>query len=272
MNRCPHKLPGCSELAELPPSELLAFAAYCARLVLPLVEPVSQACARRWIRDAEETVRTRQPQGEENSRGCPSPTAPPERALLAARLCSVAASGCDRLTPNLVCNVLDLVAKAEPTMIPVMCAMFEQLRSSALRSALTRPVESSRMTSMRATESDPHRQDVNNHDSTTPAGAGSDWANSIQKVAWEAFVRDFDELLRTYSRKWVAYRGSERVFVGDRKSDVYVECLRRGFPADELLVKKIEPAAIEDDFEVFLPPVPVDEIPDDQPSQALPPA
>jgi hypothetical protein len=83
--------------------------------------------------------------------------------------------------------------------------------------------------------------------------AGREWAGSLQSQAWEAFARDLDELLRTHRGKWVAYRGPQRVCVGDSEPDVYRECLRRGLPADELLVDMIYPAAAEVP-EVFLPP------------------
>jgi hypothetical protein len=86
------------------------------------------------------------------------------------------------------------------------------------------------------------------------ATAYSPWDASIQKRAWEAFVRDFDELLRAYPGKWVAYRGPERLAVADKDSDLYAECRRRGVPAADLLVERIEPAVL-DDYEVFLPPV-----------------
>jgi hypothetical protein len=96
-----------------------------------------------------------------------------------------------------------------------------------------------------------------------PGAAGRAWAESIQSQAWEAFARDLDELLRTHPGRWVAYRGPELLGIGDRDSDLYVECLRRGFTAEELFVERVEPAALED-YEVFLPPAV--EFPEDQPS------
>ena len=48
-------------------------------------------------------------------------------------------------------------------------------------------------------------------------------------------------------------RGPQRVCVGDSEHDVYRECLKRGLPADELLVDMVYPAAAEVP-EVFLPP------------------
>ena len=76
---------------------------------------------------------------------------------------------------------------------------------------------------------------------------------SLPTRAWEAFVRDLADLLRTSQGKWVAYRGPDRVCIGDSKPAVYEECGRRGLPADELFVELIYPAAVELP-EVFLPP------------------
>jgi hypothetical protein len=83
--------------------------------------------------------------------------------------------------------------------------------------------------------------------------AGREWAGSLQSQAWEAFARDLEELLRTHRGKWVAYRGPQRVGVGDSEADVYRECVQRGLPADELLVDMVYPAATETP-EVFLTP------------------
>ena len=85
-----------------------------------------------------------------------------------------------------------------------------------------------------------------------PAGS-REKLDSLQARAWEAFAHELAALLHASPGKWVAYRGQDRVCVGDSKPAVYEECRRRGLPADELLVELVYPAAVELP-EVFLPP------------------
>ena len=76
---------------------------------------------------------------------------------------------------------------------------------------------------------------------------------ALQAQAWESFIRDLDELLRTVSGQWVAYRGAVRVSTGETPSAVYQECKRRGLPPEELFVELVDPTAAEEPV-VFLPP------------------
>ena len=77
--------------------------------------------------------------------------------------------------------------------------------------------------------------------------------DALQCQAWEAFAHDLDGLLQTNRGKWVAYRGPNRVCIGDTRPAVYEECRRQGLAADELFVELVYPAAVELP-EVFLPP------------------
>jgi hypothetical protein len=65
------------------------------------------------------------------------------------------------------------------------------------------------------------------------------------REAQEAFRRDLPQLLREarLRRRWVAYRGPERIGVGPSKRELYQECLRRGYRPGEFLVRRIEPEA-----------------------------
>ena len=130
MTRVPQGLPSRSELEELPGWEMLAFAAYCARLVLPLVKPDTQVCVRHLIGHAEEAVRARRP--AEYGIQCSSEAdSPEEAARLAATLCSFAAAEWVQPRPDIVQAVLKAVERVEPATVPAMRAMFERLRSSA---------------------------------------------------------------------------------------------------------------------------------------------
>jgi len=59
--------------------------------------------------------------------------------------------------------------------------------------------------------------------------------------ARESFRRDLPQLLTEHSRKWVAYSGDQRLGIGSSKTELYQECLRRGFVPGQFLVLSIEP-------------------------------
>lgn len=79
--------------------------------------------------------------------------------------------------------------------------------------------------------------------------------DELQALAWAAFTHDLNDLLQTAAGKWVAYRGRERVCLGDSQSAVYQECRRRGLSPEVLLVEMVYPAAAEEPT-VFMPPLP----------------
>jgi len=59
--------------------------------------------------------------------------------------------------------------------------------------------------------------------------------------AHEAFRRDLHQLLDEREGQWVAYHGAERIGVGETKTELYQECLRKGLKRGEFLVRSIEP-------------------------------
>src|SRR5438132_8896661 len=119
MTRVTQGLPSRSELEELPGWEMLAFAAYCARLVLPLVKPGTQACVRHLIGHAEEAVRARRA-AEYGMRCSSEADSPEEAARLAATLCSFAAAEWGQPRPDIVHAVLKAVERVGRVTCPAM--------------------------------------------------------------------------------------------------------------------------------------------------------
>jgi hypothetical protein len=70
--------------------------------------------------------------------------------------------------------------------------------------------------------------------------------------AEHAFRRDLVQLLEERPGQWVAYHGEQRVGFAPTKTELYLECLRRGWKHEEFVVHCIEP----DDFDVVIPPLP----------------
>jgi hypothetical protein len=70
----------------------------------------------------------------------------------------------------------------------------------------------------------------------------------------EAFYRDLAELLTTHYGKWIAYHGDERVGTGRSETELYEQCLRRGFKEDEFIVLFADNQAQYDHLEIALPP------------------
>ncbi len=85
---------------------------------------------------------------------------------------------------------------------------------------------------------------VNQHETGTPLKSREE-RDALQMRAWETFAHDLEALLRTSEGKCVAYRGAERLLIGDSMTAVYEECLRRGHPPEELFVEWIYPSALE---------------------------
>jgi hypothetical protein len=59
----------------------------------------------------------------------------------------------------------------------------------------------------------------------------------------EAFRRDLPLLLQEprLLRRWVAYRGDERIGIALSKRELYQECLKRGLREDDFVVRRILP-------------------------------
>ncbi len=64
--------------------------------------------------------------------------------------------------------------------------------------------------------------------------------------ALKAFLRDLPQLLRQRQGHWVAYYGDKSLGFGTSKTALYQECLRQGYPHEEVLVRRIEPHVAED--------------------------
>jgi hypothetical protein len=77
-----------------------------------------------------------------------------------------------------------------------------------------------------------------------PGGVDSEaerQAVALQGEAKAAFYRDLPELLAQHPGKWVAYHGSQRLGVGHGKTTLLQACYGRGFRAQEVLVRRIQP-------------------------------
>src|SRR5438132_12076541 len=79
-------------------------------------------------------------------------------------------------------------------------------------------------------------------DADHPAWAVSDVfpPNALGERAWVGFRRDLPRLLETCRGQWVAYRGEEQLGVGPKNTELYEECVRRGFNPGELVLCRVE--------------------------------
>src|SRR5262245_13735568 len=59
--------------------------------------------------------------------------------------------------------------------------------------------------------------------------------------AQQAFTRDLAQLVQEQPGQWVAYAGELRIGFAKSQTELYQECLRRGFQPDEFLIRSIEP-------------------------------
>ncbi|MCI0457315.1 MAG: hypothetical protein L0Z62_10115 [Gemmataceae bacterium] len=66
--------------------------------------------------------------------------------------------------------------------------------------------------------------------------------HNLQVRAWHAFYRDLAGLLKDRYRQWVAYHGDQQLGFARTQTELYQECLRRGFQRGEFVVCSIEPA------------------------------
>jgi hypothetical protein len=57
----------------------------------------------------------------------------------------------------------------------------------------------------------------------------------------KAFHRDLAQLLKEYPRQWVAYHGAQRIGIARTQLELYQECVRRGIPTEEFVIRWIEP-------------------------------
>lgn len=79
-------------------------------------------------------------------------------------------------------------------------------------------------------------------DKLAPAEAERRRLHNLQVRAWHAFYRDLTELLKERYRQWVAYHGEQQLGFARTQTELYQECLSRGFQEGEFVVCSIEPA------------------------------
>jgi len=63
----------------------------------------------------------------------------------------------------------------------------------------------------------------------------------IREQAHRKFRADLPKLLKTHPRQWVAYHGTKRLGFGTSKTELTQECIQRGVPYEELLVRMVQP-------------------------------
>ncbi len=61
-----------------------------------------------------------------------------------------------------------------------------------------------------------------------------------------AFRRDLPRLLDSHHGEWVAYYRGELFDSGPSMVDLYLKCLGRGIPADEFVVRHVDPGNLEE--------------------------
>jgi len=69
---------------------------------------------------------------------------------------------------------------------------------------------------------------------------------SKAELGWEAFQREYPQLVREHCGKWVAYHGADRIGVALTRAELYQECLRRGLREDEYVICSIQPVVAEE--------------------------
>ncbi len=70
---------------------------------------------------------------------------------------------------------------------------------------------------------------------------GHDGTPAIILEAQAAFFADLPEMLRDRYKQWVAYHGKHRIGFGKDDWALEEECLRQGYPEDELLIYLVYP-------------------------------
>jgi len=75
-----------------------------------------------------------------------------------------------------------------------------------------------------------------------PPNPGLEIHPEVQR-SQEAFRRDLPQLLerRKLYRRWVAYKGNERIGIAKSEDELYRECARRGLQEHEYVVRCIVP-------------------------------
>ncbi len=76
---------------------------------------------------------------------------------------------------------------------------------------------------------------------------------SVYDRSYAAFYRNLPDLLHKHCGQWVAYHGDDCVGFGPSKTDLYQQCLRRGFQEGEFIVLFADHAALGDHEEIDLP-------------------
>ena len=71
------------------------------------------------------------------------------------------------------------------------------------------------------------------------------------EASWEAFQRDYPQLLQAHCGQWVAYHGNRRLGFAATRMELHQECLRQGLPENELVICSIQP--VVEDIPIGLP-------------------
>jgi hypothetical protein len=71
--------------------------------------------------------------------------------------------------------------------------------------------------------------------------ADQDRCATLIKQAMLAFWRDLPQLLQERPGQWVAYYGDRQLGFATTHLELWQECIRRGLPPGEFLVRSIEP-------------------------------
>jgi hypothetical protein len=73
-------------------------------------------------------------------------------------------------------------------------------------------------------------------------------ATELGKAAVRAFRRDIRALLQERPGQWVAYYGDQPIAFAATDRELYRECLRRGLPESDFIIRPIEPVGPDEVF------------------------
>ena len=71
-------------------------------------------------------------------------------------------------------------------------------------------------------------------------GGKQEHRNNRAEQAELAFQRDLPALLKERPGEWVAYHGEKQLGAGPKNTELYEECVRRGFSPGELALCRVE--------------------------------
>jgi hypothetical protein len=95
-----------------------------------------------------------------------------------------------------------------------------------------------------ATDQPPTPGAPTNQPTLPPLGSDPEIRASTPPIILEAqaaFFADLPEMLRDHYKQWVAYHGKHRIGFGKDDWALEEECIRQGYPEDELFVRLVYP-------------------------------